>query len=44
VTERRLAAFASAGLDESRMRSWAVIRGSYLVGDEAERELIASLV
>ena len=33
-TERRLAAFAHAGLDESRMRTWALIRGAYLeVGD-----------
>ena len=27
---RRLAAFASAGLDEERMRAWTVIRGAYL--------------
>jgi hypothetical protein len=26
-TERRLAAFAGAGLDEERMRAWSVIRG-----------------
>ena len=33
-TERRLAAFADAGLDETRMRAWALIRGAYLgVGD-----------
>jgi streptomycin 6-kinase len=33
-TERRLAGFAEAGLDETRMRAWALIRGSYLgVGD-----------
>ena len=30
VTERRLAAFAAAGLDEERMRKWTVIRGAYL--------------
>ncbi len=30
VTERRLAAFAAAGLNEERMRAWAVIRGAYL--------------
>jgi streptomycin 6-kinase len=36
VTERRLAAFAAAGLNEERMRAWAVIRGAYLgaAGDE----------
>ena len=28
--ERRLAAFAAAGLDEERMRAWTVIRGAYL--------------
>ncbi|MGH2381027.1 MAG: hypothetical protein ACRDG7_07385 [Candidatus Limnocylindria bacterium] len=27
VAERRLAAFAAAGLDEQRMRVWSVIRG-----------------
>jgi len=33
-TERRLTAFAAAGLDERRMRAWAIIRGAYLtVGD-----------
>ncbi len=33
-TERRLAAFAEAGLDQTRMRAWALIRGAYLdVGD-----------
>lgn len=30
VTERRIAAFAAAGLDEERIRAWAVIRGAYL--------------
>ncbi len=40
VTERRLAAFAAAGLDEERMRKWTVIRGAYLRPDEAE-ELLA---
>lgn len=29
-TERRLAAFAEAGLDQTRMRSWALVRGAYL--------------
>jgi len=29
-TERRIAAFVAAGLDEFRVRAWAVIRGSYL--------------
>ena len=29
-TERRIAAFVAIGLDEFRIRAWAVIRGSYL--------------
>jgi streptomycin 6-kinase len=45
-TERRLAAFAEAGLDETRMRAWALIRGGYLgvgdwVGERAVRILEA---
>jgi streptomycin 6-kinase len=36
VTERRLAAFAAAGLDEERMRKWTVIRGVILRPDEAD--------
>jgi len=44
VTERRLAAFAAAGLDEGRMRAWAVIRGAYLGADEHEVEVLRALV
>jgi streptomycin 6-kinase len=44
VTERRLAAFASAGLDEARMRAWAVIRGSYLGADDNEVSVLRALV
>ena len=37
-TERRIAAFAAAGLDEGRIRAWTVIRGSYLgIADEPEQ-------
>ena len=32
----RLAAFSAAGLDEERIRAWMVIRGSYLLPEEAE--------
>jgi streptomycin 6-kinase len=32
----RLAAFAAAGLDEERMRAWMVIRGSYLLPEQAD--------
>lgn len=44
VTERRLAAFAAAGLDEERMRRWAVIRGACLGADAAETEVLRELV
>jgi len=44
VTERRLAAFAAAGLDQERMRAWAVIRGSYLGADESEVDILRSLL
>ena len=44
VTERRLAAFAAAGLDEERMRKWAVIRGAYLGADAGEIEVLRALV
>ncbi len=44
VTERRLAAFAAAGLDQERMRAWAVIRGAYLGSDENEERVLRSLV
>jgi streptomycin 6-kinase len=44
VTERRLAAFAVAGLDEERMRIWAVIRGAYLGADENETAVLRALV
>jgi hypothetical protein len=29
-TERRIAAFVAAGLDDFRIRAWTVIRGAYL--------------
>ena len=44
LTERRLAAFAAAGLDEGRMRAWAVIRGSYLGADADESRVLRALV
>ena len=44
MTERRLAAFAAAGLDEERMRKWAVIRGAYLGADDNEIEVLRALV
>ena len=44
VTEQRLAAFAEAGLDEERMRKWAIIRGAYLGADESESRVLRSLL
>ena len=44
VTERRLRAFADAGLDEERMRSWAVIRCAYLGANAEEERVLRSLV
>ena len=43
VTERRIAAFAAAGLDHDRIRAWSVIRGAYLGADEAEVEVLLRL-
>ncbi len=43
-TQRRLAAFADAGLDEWKMRAWAAIRGAYLGADEADSEVIKALL
>ena len=34
-TERRIAAFVAAGLDDFRIRAWTVIRGAYLRPDLA---------
>jgi len=44
VTEQRLAAFAAAGLDDGRMRVWAVIRGAYLSSDPQHLEVLGALV
>ena len=44
VTRRRLAAFAAAGLDEGRMRAWAVIRGAYLGASPEEARVLRRLV
>jgi streptomycin 6-kinase len=36
-TERRIAAFVAAGLDDFRIRAWTVIRGAYLRPEYADR-------
>jgi streptomycin 6-kinase len=43
VAERRLAAFAAAGLDQRRMRAWSVIRGAYLGADQHDAEVLLAL-
>jgi len=45
-TERRIAAFTAAGLDETRIRAWTVVRGAYLgLGEDPEAaDVIRSLV
>ena len=44
ATERRLAAFAGAGLDQRRMRAWAVIRAAYLGVDRNEAAILHGLL
>ena len=43
-TERRIAAFVDAGLDDFRIRAWAVIRGAYLIGDLDQAKVLRSLL
>jgi hypothetical protein len=43
-TEARIAHFVSAGLDERRIRAWAVIRGAYLTDDSEEQAVLRSLL
>jgi streptomycin 6-kinase len=43
-TERRIAAFVAAGLDDYKIRAWAVIRGSYLGLEREEAALARSLL
>jgi streptomycin 6-kinase len=43
-TERRIAAFVAAGLDDFKIRAWTAIRGSYLGAGPDEAKLIRSLL
>jgi streptomycin 6-kinase len=43
-TERRIAAFVAAGLDDWKIRAWTVIRGAYLGADEEEAAVICTLL
>ncbi len=44
LTERRIAAFVEAGLDDFKIRAWTVIRLSYLGAEADEVELVRSLL
>ena len=44
VTERRIAAFAEAGLREDRICAWAVIRGAYLGAEPDEVRVLRALL
>lgn len=44
TTERRIAAFVAAGLDEYRIRAWAIVRGAYLGGEGVEAAVLGSLL
>jgi streptomycin 6-kinase len=44
TTEQRIAAFVDAGLDDYRIRAWAIIRGAYLGGEGVEAEVLGSLL
>jgi streptomycin 6-kinase len=44
VAERRLAAFAAAGLDQGRMRRWAAIRGAYLGANDRDAAVLLTLL
>jgi streptomycin 6-kinase len=43
-TEARIAHFVAAGLDESRIRLWAVIRGAYLTNDPDVQAVLRGLL
>ena len=44
LTERRIAAFVAAGLDDTRIRIWAIVRGAILTDDPDELDLLSSLL
>jgi streptomycin 6-kinase len=43
-TERRIAAFVAAGLDDFRIRAWTVIRGAYLRTGPGDADRIGALL
>lgn len=44
TTEKRIAAFVAAGLDDYRIRAWAIIRGAYLGGEGVEATVLGKLL
>jgi streptomycin 6-kinase len=42
--ERRIAHFVAAGLDDWKIRAWAIVRGAYLAGRRAELDVLRSLL
>jgi streptomycin 6-kinase len=44
TTEQRIEAFVAAGLDDYRIRAWAIIRGAYLGGTGVEANVLGSLL
>jgi streptomycin 6-kinase len=44
LTERRLAAFDAAGLDQWRMRAWTIVRAAWLGADEDEVAVLRALL
>ncbi len=43
-TERRIAAFVAAGLDDRRIRIWTIVRGAFLTDDPEELALLRGLL
>ena len=44
LTERRLAAFEAAGLDQWRMRAWSIVRAAFLGADADEVAVLRALL
>ncbi|HLK44377.1 MAG TPA: aminoglycoside phosphotransferase family protein [Acidimicrobiales bacterium] len=42
--ERRIARFVVGGLDDHRIRAWAIVRGAYLTDDPREQAILGSLL
>ena len=42
--ERRIAHFVAGGLDDYRIRAWAIVRGAYLTDDPDEQRILGALL